>query len=115
MAQINAQIAKLVKEKEAIEAKEVAEVVKRIREAIAHYDLAPEDLFGTGARRSRRSPAAGTERGKSAGVARKSGGKVAIKYRDDAGNVWSGRGSQPRWLVAALAAGRALDEFRVDS
>lgn len=38
---------------------------------------------------------------------------VPAKYRDDEGNTWSGRGSQPRWLVAALAGGRKLESFAV--
>ena len=29
--------------------------------------------------------------------------------------VWSGRGLRPRWLVFQLAAGRKLDEFRVEA
>ena len=28
---------------------------------------------------------------------------------------WSGRGKQPRWLVAALSTGRKLEEFVIDS
>lgn len=28
--------------------------------------------------------------------------------------VWSGRGLRPRWLVFQLAAGRKLEEFRID-
>ena len=28
---------------------------------------------------------------------------------------WSGRGKQPRWLVAALGTGRKLEEFVIDS
>jgi DNA-binding protein H-NS len=28
---------------------------------------------------------------------------------------WSGRGKQPRWLVAALSSGRKLEEFVIDS
>ncbi|MFG3595164.1 H-NS family nucleoid-associated regulatory protein [Bradyrhizobium sp. RDI18] len=27
---------------------------------------------------------------------------------------WSGRGKQPRWLVAALSAGRKLEDFAID-
>ena len=34
------------------------------------------------------------------------------KFKDDAGNTWSGRGSQPRWLKDALAAGKKLEELR---
>ena len=28
---------------------------------------------------------------------------------------WSGRGKQPRWLVAALSSGRKLEDFVIDS
>ena len=38
---------------------------------------------------------------------------VAAKYRDDQGNQWTGRGLKPRWLTAALAAGRRLEDFAV--
>ena len=42
------------------------------------------------------------------------GAKVAAKYRNKAtGETWSGRGLQPKWLKAALASGRKLDEFAV--
>ncbi|HEY9237240.1 MAG TPA: H-NS histone family protein [Burkholderiaceae bacterium] len=42
------------------------------------------------------------------------GGKVAAKFRDAAtGDTWSGRGLQPKWLKAALAGGRKLDDFVV--
>lgn len=114
LAQIEAQIVKLQREKEAIEKKEVAQVVARIREAIDHYGLTAADLFGAGSTR-RRSNADAAPRRSAAGSAkaRRSGGKVAIKYRDSEGNAWSGRGSQPRWLVAALAEGHKLEEFLV--
>jgi len=37
-------------------------------------------------------------------------GKVAIKYRDNAGNTWTGRGRMPRWMVAATKGGKAKKE-----
>jgi DNA-binding protein H-NS len=42
--------------------------------------------------------------------------KAGPVYRnpDQPQQIWSGRGLRPRWLVFQLAAGRALDEFRVD-
>lgn len=48
-------------------------------------------------------------------AARKSGGKVAIKYRDpnNSENTWTGRGVMPRWLKAHLDAGRNKSEFEV--
>ena len=39
--------------------------------------------------------------------------KVAAKYRDDSGNVWSGRGKPPRWLVAFEAKGGKRESLRI--
>jgi DNA-binding protein H-NS len=41
--------------------------------------------------------------------------KVLPKYRNPAAptETWSGRGKQPRWLVAALQSGHNLEEFRI--
>lgn len=45
---------------------------------------------------------------------KRSGGKVAAKYRNAAtGDTWSGRGLQPKWLKAALASGKKIDDFAV--
>jgi hypothetical protein len=30
------------------------------------------------------------------------------------GEVWAVRGARPRWLVAAIKAGRELDDFLID-
>ncbi len=35
----------------------------------------------------------------------------APKYKDDAGHSWSGRGPRPRWLKAALEAGKTLEQL----
>jgi DNA-binding protein H-NS len=52
---------------------------------------------------------------RSAAASRRTGGaKVAAKYRNVAtGESWSGRGLQPKWLKAALAAGGKLTDFAV--
>jgi DNA-binding protein H-NS len=44
---------------------------------------------------------------------RRSYPRVHPKYRNPSapGETWSGRGKQPRWLVAALKAGAKIDEF----
>ena len=39
--------------------------------------------------------------------------KVAIKFRDSAGNSWTGRGKTPRWLVEAEKSGKNRESFRV--
>ena len=42
--------------------------------------------------------------------------RVLPKYRNPAehSETWSGRGKQPRWLVAALKAGHKIEEFVID-
>jgi DNA-binding protein H-NS len=41
--------------------------------------------------------------------------QVFPKYKnpDDPNETWSGRGKQPRWLVAALKAGGKVDDYRI--
>jgi DNA-binding protein H-NS len=43
--------------------------------------------------------------------------KVFPKYRNPAvpAETWSGRGKQPRWLVSALKAGKAIEDFEIQS
>src|SRR5258708_4596975 len=40
---------------------------------------------------------------------------VSPKYRnpDQPSETWSGRGKQPRWLVAQLNWGKRIDDFRI--
>ena len=43
--------------------------------------------------------------------------KVLPKYCNPLApaETWSGRGKQPRWLVAALKTGHKIDEFRIEN
>ena len=75
-----------------------SDAVAKVRTLMAEYGLSAADLSG--------------KPGLKAGG--RAGGKVAVKYRNAAtGDSWSGRGLQPKWLKAALAAGRRIDEFSV--
>ena len=40
---------------------------------------------------------------------------VTAKYRnpDRPSETWSGRGKQPRWLVAQIKSGKQIDDFRI--
>ena len=103
--QIQKEIEKLQQQAESLRSREVEGVISRIREAIDQYGLTAADLFGKAAapraaRKGRKAPAQ-ARRGKSA----------AVKYRDEAGNTWGGRGPRPRWFSAALAAGRTPEEL----
>ncbi|MFT3665705.1 H-NS family nucleoid-associated regulatory protein [Piscinibacter sp.] len=101
-----ATLQELLQQKEALERqidltrkRERAEAIAQVRALMNEYGLTPADL---GARAVPPAPA-------------KSGAtKLAPKYRHpDSGETWSGRGLQPNWLKAALAAGRKLDEFKL--
>lgn len=124
-ASVQAQIQQLQLEAEALKAKEKHGVISRIKEAIEVYGLTTEDLFPSGptikvARKSGRRARSVAERDVSAppkkrrGRASSSAGKsVPVKYSDGKGNEWSGRGSQPRWLKAALSEGKGIESFLV--
>lgn len=71
--------------------------IAQVKALMSQYGLTAKDLAGGKPKAARGSPS-----------------KVAPKYRDKAtGDTWSGRGLQPRWLKAALAAGRKLSDFAV--
>ena len=74
-----------------------SDAVAKIRALMSEYGLSVADLAG-------KTPKGKSPKGK--------GGKVPAKYRNPStGEAWSGRGLQPRWLKAALATGRKIDEF----
>ena len=74
--------------------RERSEVRQEMLALAAKRGLSINDVFGNG-----RAP--------------KAGGKVAIKYRnpDDHSETWTGRGRQPKWIVAALKKGAKIQDF----
>jgi DNA-binding protein H-NS len=73
-----------------------SDAVVAARKFCAEHGLASADVFPTraGAPAADRKP-------------------IAVKYRDDKGNTWTGRGVKPRWLTNALANGANQEQFRV--
>jgi DNA-binding protein H-NS len=48
------------------------------------------------------------------GKARRKYPRVVPKYRNPlTSETWSGRGKQPRWLVAAIKTGRKIEDFEI--
>ena len=101
LQEVEAQIAELQRKAEQMRKEEVTGVIDRIREAIAHYHLTPEQLFGAGK---------AAKAGKPAKASPEPHG--AIKYRDAAGHTWTGRGRRPQWYLDALAAGKTDADLR---
>jgi DNA-binding protein H-NS len=101
--EIEAEIHRLQEEAKAIRAAEIAEVVGKMKQAIVHYGLTAQDL-GLAPRRASSKVKA---------KAPASSGKpvAAVKYRDEAGNSWSGRGKRPTWFREALAAGKTPEQL----
>lgn len=111
--QIQDKIAELKAEADEIRRKEVDEVVGRIKDAISHYGLTAEDLGFTSKGRGGRKAATKQRAGKSQAPNGDAAPSQGVKYRDEAGNTWGGRGPRPRWLRNALAAGKTLQDFAV--
>jgi DNA-binding protein H-NS len=122
VAQLTKEIQRLQKQVDAVKASEVAGVVARIKEAIEHYGLTPEQLFG-GRKPGRQKNVtqaslpllAKGRAAKSKSRTTDRGTKLPAKFSDGKGNSWSGRGSTPRWLADAIAGGRAREDFAVKS
>ncbi|MEZ2299436.1 H-NS family nucleoid-associated regulatory protein [Variovorax sp. RCC_210] len=107
LAQITKQIEKLQKEADALRQAELKGVVDRIKVAISHYGLTPDQLgFGKTAPKSTRVEKAGASNSNKA---------AAPRFANNEGQVWSGRGPRPHWLREALANGRSLQEFSTDA
>lgn len=100
------QIESLTREAERLKRKEVDAVIARIKEAIDTYGLTAGDLGLGGQSNGKLKPTAKTTRAR-----RKVAPKRSVKFRDDAGNTWVGRGPRPQWLRDALANGRSLQDF----
>ena len=102
-------LAQLLAQRDELEAKiqattqtERADAIAKVRALMKENGLTLSDL-GAGN--------AGKARAKTAAKPTK---KVQAKYRDGAGNSWSGRGLQPKWLKAALATTKkTLKDFAV--
>lgn len=99
-----AQIEALQKQAEEVRQAEIAGVIAEIKQKIQDYDLNAADLgFASVAPM------------KSDNVSR-SDKRAAVKpkYRDPAsGKTWTGRGVMPKWMKAAVDAGRSRDEFLI--
>jgi DNA-binding protein H-NS len=111
--QVQKQIEELQREAEQLRKKEADGVRDRIKEAIAAYGFTAADLgFGKAPRAAaalQKRPAKKTRKPKKAAVV----APGAPKFKDDQGNVWSGRGPRPGWFKAALEAGKSADEVLV--
>jgi DNA-binding protein H-NS len=118
-AQMIAQIEELKKQAEKTRKEELSTVIKTIKKQIADYGITAEDLgLSSAAAKRGRKPGrpvkAVAKPGRKPRAKRANAGvKVPPKYRDDAGNTWTGRGKQPKWVLQAIAVGRSLESMLI--
>lgn len=105
------QIAQLQKQADALRSREKTDVIDRIKEAIAHYDITADELFGTTPARAARKRAAAANGKARKPAAKKAGGTA--KYTDGAGRTWSGVGKRPNWFKEAIAAGKQAEDLLI--
>ena len=118
LQQVLSQIEALQRQAEQLRSEEVQDVIGRIREAIDHYNLTPQDLFPTkkGAKRGKANlaekPAKTPHRTKAASSKR---GPGTPKYADPSGSgkTWTGQGKRPAWFVAAVETGKPAEDLLI--
>jgi DNA-binding protein H-NS len=77
---------------------ERAGVISQIKNLMSEHQLTVADLGG----KPGKAPSASAGR------------KVAPKYQNKAtGETWTGRGLQPKWVQAALATGKKIEDFLI--
>ncbi len=112
--QILKQIETLKTEAEKARRGEIEGVVNKIRTAIAHYNLTPEELGF--AARAKPGPKPGGVRAKGK-PGRKPNPfkkpKGVVKFANGVGGTWGGIGKRPQWLRDAINSGKQLSDFAV--
>ncbi len=98
LQQLLEQQAALTKQIDATRREEKSAAIAEVKNLMEHHGLSVSDLGLSKVKASRDEKS----------------GKVAAKYRDkETGSTWSGRGLKPRWLQAAVNAGKKIEDFAV--
>jgi len=114
LAALNARIAALQTQADALRKKEVAEAIAKARGAIVRYGLTAADLgLSRAAGNVGKSPI--PFGGKPAKKTRKNAAAKSaaknFKFKDDQGHTWGGIGKRPDWFKAVLAAGKTPEDL----
>lgn len=109
------QIAALKRDADKARKAELSGIIKTIKAQIKKYELTASDLglvsstsLGISKNKSDKGQKVPTK-------AKAMGRRVAVKYRDGAGNKWTGRGRQPAWVRNFLSQGGDLSSLKVSS
>lgn len=114
--ELQKQIAALQEKAALVREKERREAIAQINALVQTFDIQASELQFSQAGRGAGSKGRGPTAGALAGARKRhpsAGTTLPVKYRDDQGHTWTGRGVLPRWLREAIAAGRTLESFAV--
>ena len=100
---IKTQIAKLQKALHKAESQREP-AIRKVKALMDKLGVTVADLGAAAAVPARRGRKPGSAKAK---------GTVAIKYKDEKGNTWTGRGKTPRWLVEAETNGQTRAQFLI--
>jgi DNA-binding protein H-NS len=109
---IQARINELQKKADTIKTK-AKPGVKKVFALIKKHKLTPDDLKDAFSAKRGRSAKATKETKKAKRVSVAKGKKAPIKFKDNNGNNWSGRGRAPKWIQEAEKAGKDRSSFAV--
>lgn len=127
LKEIDQEIARLKERAATIISSEKTGVIERIKEAISYYGITATELgFGGTAKllttvKVGRSTKRAAQPKKPPDMAaavpdaplrKPRAGAGVVKYKDDAGNSWSGFGPKPRWFTEALASGKTPEDLK---
>jgi DNA-binding protein H-NS len=103
-AALDKQAADLEKQLQDARRAERASVIAQIKSLLTEHGLTVADL----------GLKAGGAKAPGTGGNASAGRKVAPKYRNAVtGETWTGRGLQPKWVQAAVASGKKLEDFAI--
>jgi DNA-binding protein H-NS len=101
--ELQEQIKELQAQAEKVRKDELQAVISDIKSKISLYSITAKDLGFSDSQKQAVKPES---------IEPKK--KLSAKYRNnETGDEWSGRGNQPKWLKAAIASGKTIDDFLI--
>ena len=94
--------------------KNKAPAIKKVQALMKKLGVTIADLTAAGGvhalSKDKKSPG---EKKTASKASKRSATPVPVKYRDETGNTWTGRGKTPRWLVEAEKSGKTRESFKI--
>ena len=90
-----------------------APAVRKVTALMKKLGVTVADLAETPAAKAAKSGQGRGRPEKSATAPKKPAAKIPVKYRDNNGNAWTGRGKTPKWIIEAEKAGENREKLRV--